>query len=240
MLDDRERSHRVEGRADIAAAGLDDLERLAGGTGHGPAAGLDDGRLLDRDRDDGVAQVGLVVEPHGRDGGHVGGPGVGGIQPTSEAHLDDRDIDPPTGGPEEGRRREQLELGGRPERGLPRRAGAQDLLEEGIEGIRLDGLPVDGHALALAREVRARRLARGQARRPEDGGHHGRHAALPVRAADEDAAQRGLRVAQLGEQRTHALESKADADVATRPDARQRVAGHVRRRPSLPRRRRTG
>ena len=187
-----------------------------------------------------VPRYSWSIQAHVGDGSHIRGPRVRGIEPAAQAHLHDQRVHPPAGRPQPGRRGQELELRGRTMLSLARLAGAQDLLQQLIQVGSRDGPSVDEDALAVAVQVRARRLSRRATRRLEHRCHHGGHAALAVGAAHEHAAERSLRVAKLRQEGAHALEAESDADRPAGADAGQGVGRHVRRPRCLPHRRRTG
>ncbi len=128
-------------------------------------------------------------------------------------------LDPGARGRKVGRRGHQLELRGRAELALARLGRRQDLLQQRLQRLGRDGLPVDGHPFAVAAQVRAGRLGRAVAGCGQRRCRHRGHAALAVGAADEHAAQSPLWMAQASQGRPHATEAQADADVTACADA---------------------
>ena len=142
------------------------VERLAGGTGDGAIAALDDGRLLAGDGRDRRAQAIGVVEIDVRDGRDAAIPGVGRVETAAEADLHEGDVEIRLGEMAEHDRRQQLEFGRVAEAPGHPVGDRQYLGDETGERLGVDRPPVDLDPLAIGDEVRLRGSGRRAARRP--------------------------------------------------------------------------
>ena len=218
----RRRRHGQRSRHSPTSA-LDHVERPTCSSGHRQIAAHDDRRLLARDRLHGAAEPVRVVERDVRDHRHAAVPGVSGVEPSTEADLDHRQIHPGLGKPAERDRRQQLEL-----RRLPVARGdaigqRQHLPGEPGERLRVHRHAVDLEPLAIRDQMRLGRLAG-----PMPGGLQRRadqrqDAALAVRAGDQGAAEGALRVAETGQQSPRAGQPEVDSEAAARLQRHERV-----------------
>ena len=244
---DRSRTDLRERGADTPCAAPYDLERLALGARDGEVAALDDRGLLSRDgRDRRPESIG-VVERDVRDRGHAAVPGMRRVESPAKPDFDDGDVDPFIGEPSEDHRREELELRRLAEPPCDTVCDGQCLLDEPGERRSIDGPAVDDHPLAVADQMRLRRLADAVAGRPKRGCGEREDAALAVRSADEHAAQLALGVAQGSQERPRPAETEPNAEPPPILQRTQRVAvgempgcAHVSASSARPRRRRTG
>src|SRR6185369_17060536 len=104
-VDDRERN------AETGRAPANDRERIPDGPGDRDVAALDDRGLLAGDVDDRRAEPVRVVEVDVRDRRDAAVPGMGRIEPSAEADLDEREVDALLGEPAEDDGGQKLELG---------------------------------------------------------------------------------------------------------------------------------
>ena len=155
-----------------------------------------------------------MVEIHVRHHRHPAIPGMGGVEASTEPDLDEGDVDPDLGEPQEDHGREELELG---RVALPPRhpvGDRADLGDQPGEGHRVDRAPVDLEPLAIGDEVGLGRLAHPQAGRTQHRPGQREHAALAVRAGHERAPERPLRIAELAQDRPRPAEPQPDAEPA--------------------------
>ena len=118
--------------------------------------------------------------------------------------------------PSERRGREDLELGRR-RRAAPRPVRlAEHLVDDVCEVGGRDQLAVDDDPLAVAHEVRLRRLADAVTGLAQHRRDQRLDAALAVRPADQRPAQADVRIAQPLEQRPSPAEAKPDAESTAR------------------------
>ena len=165
------------------------------------AAGLDDRELLGRDRLACVAEDVRVVERDAREHDDLRAEDVRGVVAAAESRLDDGDVDPRVGEREQGRRGQGLELRGSQGRGPGSDPGG-GAFEVGL-------LAADADPLAPAADVRGHVRADPEPGAGQERLRHPRRRRLAVRADDVDGRVAELRVAELGEQRTHALDPEA-------------------------------
>ena len=160
-------------------------------------------------------------------------PGVGRVEPAAEPDLDDGQVDLLLGEPAEGDGRQQLELGCRPgPAGDPSR-GVEDLADEPGERRRVDEPAVDLEPLPIAHQVWLGCLGDAVACGPQRRPGEGEDAALPVRAADERAAEAELRVAELVEERPGPAQPEPDPETTAVLEGPERLlVGEVAQRHS--------
>ena len=102
-------------------------------------------------------------------------------------------------------------VGGAGPAGDPSR-GVEDLADEPGERRRVDEPAVDLEPLAIAHQVRLGGLGDAVAGGPQRRPGEGEDAALPVRAADERAAEAQLRVAELAQERPGPAQPEPDPE----------------------------
>ena len=90
---------------------LDDHESFTFATRHHPVPPLDDGRLLERDLSNGVAEIFLMVEVDVGDDRNPEVECVGRVEPSSQTHLAHQELNPRSE-INDGQGGEHLELGG--------------------------------------------------------------------------------------------------------------------------------
>jgi hypothetical protein len=139
---------------------------------------------------------------------------MGRVEPPTEPHLDEREIDPLLGEPAEDHRGQDLELRRRPEAARDPVGGSKHLPRQPGERRRVDRAPGDLHPLAVRDEVRLRRLARSQARGTHRRAGERQDAALAVRAGHEGPADAELWIAELAEERSGSPEAEVDPEAA--------------------------
>jgi hypothetical protein len=193
------------------------------GPGDGEVAGHDDRRFLARDRLDGRPQVLRVVEVDVRDRGDPAIPGVSGVEPAAQAHLDDGEVHAHVREVAERERRQQLELGRRAVAAGNLIGDRQPGADEAREIGRRDRVPGDPDPLAVADEVRLGSLACAIPLRGKAGANERHHAALAVGPADERAANSQLRVPQGRQQGPSPAQAQADPEAPTRLERGNRI-----------------
>ena len=200
-----------------------DRQRLAVRARHGHVAALDDRRLLAGDVRDRRPEAVRVVEAHVGEHRHPPVPGVGGVEPPAEAHLDQGDVEVHLGEVAEHDRGQELELRGRAEAPGDAIRGRQRLVHEPREVRRRDRPPVHDDPLPVGHEVRLGGLAHPVPGGPQRGARQGDDAPLAVRARDQRPAHRQLRVAHRTQQRADAAQAQADPEAAAGLDRLERL-----------------
>ena len=178
----------------FAAVG-DDGKRLLIHRPEGDAR-LRDARLLPGDALNGLAQEFRVLALDVGDDRNLGQEDVGGIQPSSHAHLDNGDVDRALLEVSEGKGGGELEEGGlvRLPLGPHRPRVGPDGLGHPDDIVVGNGLPIHPDAL-----VEADQMGRGVEAHPiprlsEDGVEEGAHGSLPLAPCDMDAGKGLMRV----------------------------------------------
>ena len=153
-----------------------------------------------------------MVEVHVGDRRHAAIPGMGRIEPTAEADLDDREVDTGIREVAERERGEQLELGRRTVTPGDPVGDRQAVADEAREIVRGDRVTRDPDPFAVGHEMRLRRLPGAIAGGRETRADERDHAALAVGAADERAADPLLGVPESFQQRPGPSEAQADPE----------------------------
>ena len=163
----------------------------------------------------------IEVDVHDRDDAAI--PRVRGVEASAEAHLDDREVHALIGEPAVCEGREQLELGRLPEAARDAVDDRESLVDEPGEGPGVHDASADPEALAVRLEMRLRRLASPQSGLAENRRDERQDAPLPVRPADEGAAEPILRMTHPPEDRPGAPETEADPEPRPALELRERV-----------------
>ena len=174
--------HLGERHPHAAGPAADDLEPVPVGPGHRQVAALDDRGLLPGDVPDRRSEPVHVVERDVGDDRDTAVPGVGGVQPAAQAHLDEGQIEVRLRECQEDDGREELEFGGLAEPPRDPVGGREHAFDEPGERGRVDRVAVEHDPLAVGHEVRLRGLADPQPARPQGAARERQHAALAVRA----------------------------------------------------------
>ena len=146
------------------------------------------------------------------------------VEPSAQAHLHERNLDPLLGEPPEEHRGQELELGGGPVSAFDPLRGCQHLPDEPRERHRIDRPAVDLQPLAIGDEMRLGRRADSHPRGPQRAAGEGENAALAVRATDEGATQLALRITEGLQEGACPTQSQPDPEPAS---LRQRANGGV-------------
>ena len=135
-------------------ASIPDRDNAApGGAGHRQVAGLDDSSLFGPDQGQGWAQVALMVVLDVGDRRHAGIQGIGRIQASAEAHLDQHQVEMLSRQFRKGGSRQHLELGGRAERCRDVVRDRQHAADGCGESLPRQQLTVDRDSFAIADQV---------------------------------------------------------------------------------------
>ena len=164
-----------------------------------------------------------MVERNVRDDRDPAVPGMSGVEPPAQPHLDHRQIDAGLGEPAECDRRQQLEL-----RRLAVASGdavgqGENLAGDAGERRRIHRHAIDLESLAVRDQVRLGRLAGPVSGGLERRAHEREDAAFAVRARDQRPSELTLRMAQAREQSPRPREPQVDPETAARPEGRQRL-----------------
>ena len=167
---------------------------------------------------EGLPQPLRVVVADGGEHRELRGDHVGGVEAAAQPGLDDGVLHAVRGEGDEGRRREQLELGHRP---LVAGGAVRDLgrllraLERVGERLLRDRLPADQDALSPGRDVRREVRPRGDPMRLEQGGGHPGDRGLAVGPDHMDRGEPILRHAEQRAQAPHPLQPQLPAEDLT-------------------------
>jgi hypothetical protein len=201
----------------------------------GRDAGLEDAGLLEGDTRQRIAEMRLVIERNGGDGGDFWRQDIGGVETASETDLDNANLHPLAPKCLEGDRRCHLE-----ER---RRRCERPVRPQPIDGVQgVDGnvaeqtfanrFAVDGDALLDACQVRRRIQASAVPRVPDRTFDHRADRTFAIGPGDVNRGEAFLGVSERLEKAADVVEPELDAEVFEREQA---LNGALRRHRAAPR-----